>query len=285
VVPSIFASQKLLARINVAAVAFALAACTAVLFTAARFTNGWVVGLPTVLVGTAWAALLRRPRTVGSTSIRLGWLLSIPLAASNAGLACVGLFASEPNASTLWAIIGGMFVGATFGIFIWGPALLMTLLCFGVPIAWAQRQATRGLAGTERGERIVGLVCTVLSLAAFVTALVTGRPDESLHAHFTHAGLESGWFFALALSLVGTVLGTSAFVLSTLRERRRSVFIARVEAGEEARFRVDATSEGKVLLRVERHGAGAYRVADLEEEICLLDDEGRATEVRALQSR
>ena len=49
------------------------------------------------------------------------------------------------------------------------------------------------------------------------------------------------------------------------------------------RFRIDHAAEGKVLVRIESQGRGAYRVADYEEEICLLDHEGAATRVRAVQ--
>ncbi len=285
-IPSAFASEKLLARINVLAVGATLAAGTAVAFGASHFASGWAVGIPTLVIGSLWAALLRRPSTVGATSIRWGWIFSVPLAALNAGLACAGLFLSEPSHEIVWPIIGGIVVGATFGIFIWAPALIATIILFGLPIAWAQAQAKRGLAGTERGERVVGLACTVLAIASLVVALVTGRPEGS----WMDPTLASGWDFSLALGVLGTALGAASFALSTWRERRRRAFIASVESGEAhhpgthggtVQFRVEDTPEGKVLLRVERQGAGAYRVADLEEEICRLDEEGRATDVNA----
>ena len=44
-------------------------------------------------------------------------------------------------------------------------------------------------------------------------------------------------------------------------------------------FRVDATPEGKALVRVSSFGQG-YRVADFSEEVFLLDESGEATESR-----
>ena len=148
--------------------------------------------------------------------------------------------------------------------------MIATLVCFGLPIAWAQGLASKGLAGTERGERVIGAACVLLGLVALAVACAVGLKQSA-----------SGRVFAGALAIVGALLGAAAFVVATVRERRRAAFVARVEAGELTSFRVDPTPEGKVLVRVESQGAGAYRVADLEEEICLLDGDGRATQVRA----
>lgn len=260
--PAPFASEKWLARLNVAAVGASLAACTAAVFGGAMFASGWSVGIPTLYLGALWAALLRHPATIGGSRVRWGWLASIPLAALNGGVCCAVMFASEHSGVDLGAIFAGLVLGATLGIFLWAPALMVTLACFGLPILWAQRLATRGLAGIERGERILGAVCAVLGLGALATTLA-----------------RSEGLFGAALGAAGALLGATAFALATLRERRRAAFVARVEAGAVPRFRVDPTPEGKVLVRVESHGAGAYRVADFEEEVCRLDAEGRATEV------
>lgn len=280
-IPPAFASEKLLARLNVLAVACTLAACTAAVFGCGSFTSGWAVGIPTLIVGAIWATALRVRRTIGGTSVRWGWLASIPLAALNAGFSCAAMFLSEESGDPIRAVLAGVLVGATFGIFIWAPALIATLVCFGVPIAWAQRLAAKGLAGTERGERLIGAACVVLGLGALaLTRTASPLPLESFEPQRAEL-FASGRTFAAVLAAAGIGLGTIAVALATIRERRRSRFVARVEAGELAQFRVEPTPEGKVLLRVENRGAGAYRVASYEEEVCLLDAENHATEVRS----
>ncbi len=149
-------------------VGFALAAIVSPSFAAVLEKSpaiAFVIGLPTLLFGALWAALLRWRRTVGSTSIRVGWVASIPLAMLNAVVSCllvVGVFDTEVTAKDL---LGAAGIAATLGAILWVPALLGTLLCFGLPIAWAQRLARRGLAGEERGEWVIGLVC--LAMGAF----------------------------------------------------------------------------------------------------------------------
>lgn len=282
-----FSTSRSLGRINVAAVGVALAACTAAAFDFAHFASGWAVGVPTLVLGTFWAHLLRRKSTVGNSGLRWGWLASIPLAALNAGLACAALFLTEEHGGDVAGpIVGGLIAGATFGIFIWAPALVATLVCFGLPMAWAERLASRGLSGTERGERILGAACTVLGAGALAaTALAPPRPeylDPDGGGIFTQSGalFDSGHRFAQVLACVGMALGACAFALAHLRTRRRAEFVAQVEAGAVPKFRVDTSPEGKVLMRVDARGAGAYRVADYEEEICRLDAEGEAIEVR-----
>jgi hypothetical protein len=80
----------------------------------------------------------------------------------------------------------------------------------------------------------------------------------------------------LALGATGWLAGVAVTVLALLRARARRAFVARVEAGEEPRFRVEPTDEGKVLVRIVTQGAG-YRVADYAEEIARLDAEGEVT--------
>jgi hypothetical protein len=83
---------------------------------------------------------------------------------------------------------------------------------------------------------------------------------------------------------VAFVAGGVAAALAHARERRRRDFVARAEAGDVKGFRVDASAEGKVLVRVTSQGEG-YRVADFQEEVFLLDEEGRATKARAIDAR
>ncbi len=276
--PSAFLSARSLGRLNVAAVGITLAACTAALFDFAHFASGWAVGVPTLILGTLWARLLRSPATVAGTSLRWGWLASIPLAALNAGLACAAMFVTSDHENVFAGALGGLVAGATLGIFIWAPALVATLVCFGVPIAWSERLAARGLAGSERGERIVGIACAVLGIGALVVAMAAEPPPVADFDPFLGAAAvtTSGHFFALALAIVGAILGLSASSIAASREQRRAAFVARVAAGAVPRFRVEPTPEGQVLIRVESRGVGAYRVADYEEELCRLDAEGHA---------
>jgi hypothetical protein len=60
-----------------------------------------------------------------------------------------------------------------------------------------------------------------------------------------------------------------------LCNRGRFAFVARIERGELATFRVDTSAEGKVLVRVTKMGEG-YRVADLTEELLVLEKAERA---------
>src|SRR5262249_2877163 len=150
----------------------------------------------------------------------------------------------------------GAIMGATIGAIFWVPALIATLLCFGVPIAWAQRLAKKGLAGEERGEWIVGLVCAVIGVVAALISLRM-RADDAF-ASVAGVGMPR------AFAPLGGLAGAAATGLALAREARRRRFVAEAEAGKIAGYRVDPTEEGKVLVRVVSQGKG-YRVADFEE--------------------
>ena len=75
--------------------------------------------------------------------------------------------------------------------------------------------------------------------------------------------------------MLAIICSLSALALSVLRNRGRSAFVARIERGELATFRVDTSAEGKVLMRVTKMGEG-YRVADLTEELLVLEKAERA---------
>lgn len=269
VLPAAFRNRRALAILNIGAVATALAAVTVAAFShmwGAR-PSAFAVGVPTLLVGAVWAFVLRLPQTVGKSSFRLGWVTSVPLAALNAGIAAAALIAGETGRSFgLGEILGGLILGVLFGAFLWVPALLLTLVCFGLPIAWAQSLAKRGLAGEERGEWIVGLACFAMSA---LSLLVWGGHDATAAV------------FARGLSAAGLLLSATSTGLAAARERRRRSFVARVEQGREPGYRIDATDEGKVLMRVQENHAG-YRVADFEEEVYELSAEGEATREKHL---
>lgn len=268
--PSAFYARPLLGLLNVLGVALALASVVGALF-----DFEWTFAVPTFVVGVAWAALLRWPKTLGKTRVRVGWVASVPLGALNAAL--IGALAFGMDGDGISPILGAL-LGVTFGATLWVPAVAMTLLFFGVPIAYAQRLADRGLAGEERGERIVGIAVAligylaacrvrVLEIIAPQWSVLPNVPPESTFAIASVGGL-------------AVVLGLVVVVLVTMRGRRRRAFVASVYRDEHAGYRVEDTSDGKFLVRVERHGDG-YRVAEVEEALVELDDDGAARNVMA----
>jgi hypothetical protein len=245
-----FRERRNAAALNILAVGTSLAACTGAIFRLLWPHAATYAALSTVVIGTVWAAAIRgRTKRKG---MPIGWLMSPVFACVNAML-CMGLIvASDGHSGSLFETMAMIvFAGGLIGAIIWIPALVLTLLLFGVPIAKAQRIAQRGLAGADRGEIIVGLVSAVLALVPLV-----GSPPS----------LET------VLALVAIACGLVATVLGMLRERARRAFVRRVEAGEVASFRVEPSAEGKVLVRVTTAGM-AYRVSDFVEEIARLDGE------------
>lgn len=244
-----FQSRQFVAALNVLAVGTALAAATSAAFGMVSPDARVASAASTLVVGLLWAAALRSPRRVGRR--RAGWVASPVLACVNSML-CVGLLSGRdsllhPVQALLMVLVGGALVGAV----VWVPALALTLIFFGWPIAHAQRLAARGLAGADRGEMVVGAMSAlVASLALLATPGI----------HTLLAGL------ALAS-------GLSAVALSVVRARARAAFVRRVASGEVPQFRVDDAPEGKVLVRVTTTGV-AYRVSDFAEEIATLSAEG-----------
>src|SRR6185369_2778457 len=118
-----------------------------------------------------WAWLLRNPKTLEKSPIRVGWVASIPLAMVNAGLSAALLFTLMRSSFDLISFLAMAAYGATLGAIVWIPALIATLACFGLPIAWAQRLAKKGLAGEERGEWIVGLACVAVGVLGLLVSL------------------------------------------------------------------------------------------------------------------
>jgi len=246
-----FRSWRTPAALNVLAVGTSLAAVTSAAFRTWGLRESTMAAISTLVMGTAWAASLRAKPKKG---MRIGWILSPFFACANSML-CVALLTmgSKPNPLE---IIGMMIIaGALIGAVVWIPALIATLLLFGLPIARAQRLASRGLAGADRGEVIVGVASAVLACVSFITM---GHPIE------------------MALAVTAIVCGISASTIAAFRERARRAFVRRVEAGEVAHFRVEPTALGKVLVRVTSTGM-AYRVSDYVEEIATLSNEGDVT--------
>jgi hypothetical protein len=278
VVPKSFQTLRALRVLNIAAVGLALSGVVGAVI-ATIFHTGHVFSsargldaLPTLLCGLAWAWLLRRPATVGKTSIRWGWVASIPLAMVNAGLTLAVMITLSERVD-LGKFMLAALLGATFGAMVWIPALLATLALFGLPIASAQRLAKKGLAGEERGELIVGLVCAVMSLVGLVISFEGSHPP----------GFDAGPWIEIPrlLAFLGLVCGAGTTSIAQARAARRRAFVTDAEAGKIPGYRIDATEEGKVLVRIVAQGKG-YRVADFEEEVFELDAEGEAKRPKSL---
>ena len=282
-VPASFQTHRALKILNVGAVGFALAAVVAAAFTGMfdSDASSLVTGIPTWILGTVWAWVLRVPKGVGNSSFRWGWVASMPLAILNAAIAAGLLFgfgmegSHEAHAFDAGRFVYGALLGGTLGVFVWLPALIATMVCFGVPIAWAQRLAGKGLAVEERGEWIVGLVCVVMSLVGLTLSL------GWTHPHDTQAAL-AGALVTRGFATLGAFAGAASTALAFAREARRRRFVADAEAGNVAGYRVDPTEEGKVLVRIVAQGNG-YRVADFEEEIFDLDARGEAVHAKRLE--
>jgi hypothetical protein len=175
--------------------------------------------------------------------------------------------AADTHADPLRDFLIGMAAGSTIGAMIWIPALIATIIVFGLPIARAQALAAHGLAGEERGERIVGTVCAVVS----AVALCFGT---ALRAHY-------GWIWStMTFGGIGAVAGAIAASLAWRREVRRRDFVSSVEAGRIPGYRIAALPAGKVLLRTVSQGE-SYRVADFEEPIAELGAKDEVTRLRA----
>jgi hypothetical protein len=275
--PKGFDELRSLRNANVFAVAASMAAMTGAVF-------GWfgrpgaddvMAGIPTVttfLVGLAWAATLRVRKRVTRRQWQLGWVLSVPLAALNGALAAGVLFVSDGRGTAidqLGRFLGGMVAGLTIGAVIWIPALVATLLCFGFPIARAQRLAERGLAGTERGERVVGISAAVLGVIG--TLIVSSWETTPVgRGPFAARGL------VVACGLFAAAAGASSAMWATARSKRREAFVKDAEAGRVAGYRVDTGAEGKVLVRVDASGNDAYRSGDRFEAVYELAVDGEA---------
>ena len=70
----------------------------------------------------------------------------------------------------------GVLLGSTIGAIFWVPGLIATLVCFGIPLAWGQRLAAKGLAGEERGELLVGAVSALVGILGVLIAAVAPPP-------------------------------------------------------------------------------------------------------------
>ncbi len=282
-IPSAFQTRGLLRNLNVLAVGAGLASVTGAIFSLIFSSGsdavrlGISTTLPTLVLGMVWAMLLRWRKTVGGSALRWGWLASVPLAALNGGLAAMGLFWNG-HTTPLEAIVTGLLLGSTVGAIFWVPGLIATLVCFGIPIAWGQRLAAKGLAGEERGELVVGGASALVgALGTLIAALA---PEPRLFDPSQVSQLAAVRMLIAAVGGVAALAGGAATLVSQLRAKRRRTFVRDVEAGAVPGYRVEESQEGKVLIRVNAQMPG-YRVADFHEEVFALDEAGEAK--RALQ--
>jgi hypothetical protein len=195
------------------------------------------------------------------------WLASVPLAMINAALASSMFCAIEASRlqsppEVVISFVGAAVAGATFGIVIWGPALLLTLLFLGLPIRIAQRLATGGLDGEDRGDAVVGAACTVLGL---VTLLLSGQ---------MYAGILASAWTLRAGAILASLLGGAVVAAAVMRRAKRRALLRDVAQGVRCDYRVATTPGGRRLERVHADGT-AYRVADVAEPVCELDEGGQ----------
>jgi hypothetical protein len=276
--PGAFFSPRALRRKNLVAVAATLAAFTGVVATLfdsshaddyaaalghTPFTSATICSASTLVYGLLWAASLRSR----FGNFPMGWFVAIPLAALNAGTSLGLILIGNEYERGLATFFGGLMLGATFGAMVWLPALALTLLVFGIPLALVQRAAGQGLGKEERGERVVAVVAMGVAFLALL-----GVPS------LAHGRFEAWWLFGLAL--VGLGAGASAAIDATRREKSRRAFVESVERGDAPGYRIDTSPhQAPQLVRVVGSGEGHYRTPTLAEPLAELDESG---EVRRL---
>lgn len=220
--------------------------------------------LSTLLIASIWARVWRSPKNFEvADHPRRALALSVPLAATNGALAFAWVGRSEGDLG----FFGGLFFGLTIGGLFWVPALVITLVLFAPPHWYAWHVARRGLAGEERGERVVGLTFGLINLCGAVLAGSLAHrmpPFQSIHP----------WEALMRVLLaVGATTGLGAWAIGTWRERTRRSFVRAVEAGAVPQMRVHDAPEGRTLVRVVPEGHG-YRASETVEALAMLDDDG-----------
>jgi hypothetical protein len=74
----------------------------------------------------------------------------------------------------------------------------------------------------------------------------------------------------VALGVLGVAAGALATAMAWRRDRARQRFVAQVQEGRVAGYRVDETEAGRVLVRVQ--GLQEYRAIEEEEALFALDE-------------
>lgn len=227
------------------------------------------IALSTLLFGTTWAALLRWKRA-SRKGVRRAWFATAPLGALNAATIAVFIFTKDES-PTLGRSLLAAGLGLVIGALYWIPAVLVTLLFFGLPIRWSHRLARRGIAGEVRGDRIVA---TAVMLVGFVAPLwYLQRSGDFTAARL----LKSLKMSALEIAIGGglsVLLGAVVALLATWQLVRQTRFLAKVERGDSPKFRIKDTEDRRVLVRVEEAADTAYRVSEIEVPLAELDEDG-----------
>jgi hypothetical protein len=256
--PSAFRRPGVVAALSTTSVATSLASLVYVTFAVMFHDDAFpqASALTTLAVAVAWMASFRIERTVGRRKLPLGFVLSLPLAALNAALA--GGVLMQMHSFDVARFLGGMVFGVTFGALVWLPAWVVTLLVFGRPLVRARELAARGVAGREQGDGVVGRRGAFVAAASLLGLVLVAANHVA---------------FPVALALLGLATGAAAALAARSRANARRAFVREVAEGRVPQFRVDATPEGDALVRVLAEGSG-YRIADHEEALAWLDDEG-----------
>lgn len=268
--PATFQASRLVRELNHAAIACSVAACTGVVitrgFAGSGFMNRAPVGLlsalSTVVYAYFWARITRDRRRHSA----IGWILSVPVAALNAGTAFALVVESEDwrpfeVSRALVRAAESMASGATVGVIIWGPALIACLLAVGVPISLAIAAASQGVGGEDRGERALGLV--VAGLGAIASAIVAW-------GGFAHEGDDRG---NTLLAAAGIVCGVSASVIAHRRVADRRRLVRAAQSDDVSQWRIDKSLRSRVLVRVEAP-SDAYRDTCRATALAELDERG-----------
>lgn len=277
--PEAFRAPRVLRWLNILAVGSSLSAATGlVLGTFMGASVALASSVSTLFFGVAWARIVRIRRR----GRPVGWLVAVPLASMNAGAAfCIDRI-DPASPFSLSHIVTAFVVGATVGVFVWGPALVVTLALFGAPLYKAQRAADHGLWSEDRGERFVGGVAAGIAALAvvampFAASVVSRRATEwaGEGAPELPAPLPVVWLCVLAAC--GLAAGLAAVILATRRERARRLFVADVDRGAETRYRIDPQPDGaSLLVRIDSTEGGHYRTPRFVEPVVELDPRGEA---------
>jgi hypothetical protein len=256
---------RALTWLRVAAAGISLASVTGLVLGSALGVPPIAVQAPTLVVGCVWAALIGDE--TGKRRL-WRWLASVPLAMLNAGVSCfVAQMASaegffwRSEDSIVVRFVEACFAGATLGVVIWGPALLVTLLFFGLPIETARIQSKDGLGGADRGDAYVGLVC------AFFGLLTLGAARQP-----TPFGLLAPAWSVSAFAVTAVLAGSTVAAVTVARLMYRSWFLRQVERGQRADYRIVEAAEGRRHLTRVRVDGGAYRSAEVTESIYEIED-------------
>ncbi|MCL2779523.1 MAG: hypothetical protein FWD73_16145 [Polyangiaceae bacterium] len=263
-IPKLFRSSSAFRVLNVLAVGFSLAAATGSVIGIVEPPFRYASSLPTLLCGLLWALALR-----GKTTFYWGWVAAIPLAMANSAATVFLLMTPSNTTPTDLQIMIPVLIGAIPGAIVWIPALIATLLCFGVPIAWAHRRAKQGLAGEEKGEMVVGAVSAIIAIGAMLLT-------REVYVYDNPSMFTTSKAVVAAFAFIAIATGSLAVILAFWRGRERRAFVRQVEAGEIVGYRVDVAAGGKALVRVAQPSE-SYRVANIDEPIVMLDDHGNAT--------